>query len=266
MFEGEKTRFWIPGEARVQGQERAVRHAGVRRRADQDRVEPRRDRSSRTGFRPARCRRPAVTDRRVARWKRSASARRTWSGTGTDPRPAPPAPAARPRPRRAAAVVVGLAADRVGGQRFFQHRRQPRRSATAPRRPPRPRPAERGGERLDPHDERLHLLAVGVGIEIGAGERRRPARDDARRTPWRSDRRARARGRGSTPRERELAAASGRAADARLSAEADRRGLCAGRPRSSARLRPDRTAPRARRTIASRAATRSPRAMSWRCA
>ena len=63
MFEGEKTRFWIPEKLAYEGKSAPYGHARLRRRADQDRASS------------LRC--VASEMRRVARWKRSASARRT---------------------------------------------------------------------------------------------------------------------------------------------------------------------------------------------
>ena len=81
---------------------------------------------------------------------------------------------------RQPAVVVDLAADRVGRQRFLQHRREPRRRRQRRRRQRPAGPPSDCASVFDALDERFHPLAVGVGIEIGAGERRRPPRDDAR--------------------------------------------------------------------------------------
>ena len=163
MFEGEKTRFWIPEKLAYKGKSApygmlvfdvelikigAVAFCGRVGDAAGGALEPIRERPPHLiGHR---------SDPRQRRLRLAHVVAR-----GAEP-----------------AVVVGLAADRVGGQRFLQHRRHPRgrrqRGVGAGRR----RAAERLRERLDPRDDRFHLLAVRVGIEIGAAEHRRPARDD----------------------------------------------------------------------------------------
>jgi hypothetical protein len=81
------------------------------------------------------------------------------------------------------AVVVGLAADRVGGQRFLQHRGHPRGRRERGVGAGRCRPADRLRQRFDTGNDRLHFLAVGVRIQIGAAEHRRPARDHRSERP-----------------------------------------------------------------------------------
>src|SRR5438093_216723 len=81
--------------------------------------------------------------------------------------------------RAEAAVVVHLAADRVGRERFLQHRCQARgwrerRIASAGR-----RAGERSRELLHADRERFHALAICIGIEVGSAEDGWPASDDA---------------------------------------------------------------------------------------
>ncbi len=208
MYEGEKARFWIPEKPRLQRQERALRHAGLRRRADQDPVRaglgsarpdvsasarstgPARSRrrpaagSTRAAGRPAPaiaagCRRASVM-RRIARWKRSASARRASSGTG--PMRDQLACACRTSSLRGAeaAVVVDLAADRVGGERFLQHRRQPASSATARRRRS-PTPGRRATSRDPPSGAPALPSACGSRRDRDRCRRRPPATARGRR-------------------------------------------------------------------------------------
>ena len=181
MVEGEKTRFWIPEKLAYKGKQPPVRHARLRRRADQDQVGRPRHRPACVRRVPRRRHPPAAMLARAleAIGERAPDARRAPARCAT----ASPAPGALLRPRRAA------------GCRRRPCRRSCSRPALPSASPPaasvgdsaasarRRRPAERAGELLDPPDERFHPLAVGVGIEIGAAERRGPPRDDGGRTP-----------------------------------------------------------------------------------
>ena len=207
MVEGEKTRFWIPEKLAYKGKQPPFGMLVFDVELLEDPVESGRGsagsveqtgstaRPSRPGL-PARPARPARLAgrclvarpglrrarvmRRHARWKRSASARRVGSGT-------------RPMRDQAglrlthlfgrgapAAVVVDLAADRVRGQRFLQHRGEPGRRRQRGVVGRGRGPASDAARSSTRSHERFHPLAVGVGIEIGARERRRPAGDDAR--------------------------------------------------------------------------------------
>ena len=166
---------------------------------------------------------------------------------------------------RSAAVFVDLAADRVRRQRFLQHRREPdrrrqRRVASAAPTPGRQSTPARSSIRLTSASIRLRLAsgsrsvpanAAGQRARNGARRRRRTARSSA--CGALADRRRAPRSPAATrPRERAAQSGRRRGRPARLDARRDsarRRGAAS----SSAQ-------------IASRAATRSARAMSWRWA
>ena len=274
MVEGEKTRFWIP-ERSPTGTPGAVRHARVRHRAAQDQVGS----AGQAGTLPAR---PAQSTR-LARPRRNpivnpaaglleSVGQRAFRLVGhrADARPGglrltQSSAAARPRLSSstlppmvlAASASFSIAASRVVGDRL-------RRSRPAPS-----RAGERRREVFDPADERFHPLAVGVWIEIGAGKGRRPARHDARRRRLRTARRAPApaRDRRRAPRS---PAASGPAASGPWPADLPAVSAIVGTAPSTRRCavasRPSRRERRHSAQIASRAATRSARAMSCRWA
>ena len=182
MVEGEKTRFWIPEELAYKGTEPAVRHARVRRRADQDQrrsEEADLDLSLPSSSAVLRRSRQSMRARHARSESPARAADGAFIGDRADARPARLRLAHIFRRRAPAAVVVDLAADRVRGERLLQHRGEPRRRRQRRHRRRRGRPSEPASSSIRRTSVSIRLRFA-VGIEIGAAEHRRPARDDAR--------------------------------------------------------------------------------------